>query len=75
MGIGAIVPDNAFIEAFNGRFRAERLNQNWFPSLADAREKLEAWRRCCNEERPRGAIGYKPPILLMNPDGASGRPS
>ena len=37
--------DNAFIEAFNGRFRAECLNAHWFLSLADAREKLEAWRR------------------------------
>lgn len=31
--------DNAFIEAFNGRFRAECLNTHWFLSLADAREK------------------------------------
>ena len=35
--------DNAFIEAFNGRFRAECLNQHWFLTLADATEKLEAW--------------------------------
>jgi putative transposase len=28
--------DNAFIEAFNGRFRAECLNAHWFLSLADA---------------------------------------
>jgi len=34
--------DNAFIEAFNGRFRAECLNQHWFLTLADAAEKLEA---------------------------------
>jgi putative transposase len=33
--------DNAFIEAFNGRFQAECLNAHWFLSLADAREKLE----------------------------------
>ena len=44
-------------------------------SLADAQEKLEAWRRYYNEERPHGAIGYKPPITLMNPGGASGQPS
>ena len=56
--------DNAFIEAFNGRFRAECLNQHWFLSLADAREKLEDWRRYYNEERPHGAIGNKPPIVL-----------
>lgn len=67
--------DNAFIEAFNGRFRAECLNAHWFLSLADAREKMEAWRRYYNEDRPHGAIGYKAPIALMNPDGATGPPS
>lgn len=67
--------DNAFIEAFNGRFRSECLNTHWFLTLADAREKLEAWRRYYNEDRPHGAIGYKPPIALMNPDGAAGQPS
>lgn len=46
--------DNAFIEAFNGRFRAECLNAHWFLSLADAREKLEAWRKDYNEHRPMG---------------------
>jgi len=54
-------PDNAFIEAFNGRFRAECLNTHWFLTLADAREKLEEWRRYYNEDRPHGAIGNKPP--------------
>lgn len=67
--------DNAFIEAFNGRLRAECLSAHWFLSLADAREKLEAWRRYYNEERPHGAIGYNVPIALMNGDGPSGRPS
>ena len=41
--------DNAFIEAYNGRFRAECLNAHWFLTLADAQEKLEAWRRYYNE--------------------------
>ena len=36
--------DNAFIEAFNGRFRQECLNENWFLSLEDAEEKVESWR-------------------------------
>lgn len=40
--------DNAYIEAFNGRFRAERLNAHWFLTLADAAEKLEDWRRYYN---------------------------
>ncbi len=33
--------DNAFIEAFNGRFRSECLNAHWFLTLADARETME----------------------------------
>jgi putative transposase len=42
--------DNAFIEAFNGRFRAECLNAHWFLALADAQEKLETWRKYYNED-------------------------
>ena len=42
--------DNAFIESFNGKFRAECLNAHWFMSLDDARRKCEAWRRHYNEE-------------------------
>ena len=64
--------DNAFIEAFNGRFRAECLNAHWFMSLEDAAEKLEAWRRDYNEERPHSAIGNKVPAALMKlPDASS----
>jgi putative transposase len=63
--------DNAFIEAFNRRLRAECLNTHWFVSLADAREKLEDWRRDYNEVRPHGAIGNKPPAALLNCIGAT----
>jgi putative transposase len=66
--------DNAFIEAFNGRFRAECLNAHWFMSLADAQEKLEDWRKYYNEERPHGAIGQMTPIMLLNRDGAASPP-
>jgi putative transposase len=48
--------DNALIEAFNGRFREECLNQSWFLSLEDAREKVEAWRQEYNSNRPHGAL-------------------
>jgi putative transposase len=41
--------DDAFIEFFNGKFRAECLNAHWFMSLEDARERMEAWRRVYNE--------------------------
>lgn len=58
--------DNAFIESFNGKFRAECLNAHWFLSLADAKEKLETYRRYYNEVRPHSAIGNKVPISLTN---------
>jgi putative transposase len=37
--------DNPFIESFNGSFRDECLNINWFMSLQDARKKIESWRQ------------------------------
>jgi len=56
---------NGFVESFNGRLRAECLNAHWFLSLAVAAEKLEAWRRDYNEQRPHGAIGNNVPAALM----------
>ena len=47
--------DNAMIEAFNAKFRAECLNESWFLSLEDAREKIEGWRRHYNGESPHRA--------------------
>ena len=53
--------DNAFIESFNGSVRAECLNENWFLSLADAKEKIESWRVDYNEQRPHSALGNLAP--------------
>ena len=53
--------DNAFIEAFNGRLRDECLNENWFLSLDDAREKVRSWRKEYNSHRPHGALGNLSP--------------
>ena len=53
--------DNAFIESFNGRLRAECLDQHWFMSLADAKDKLEAWRIDYNESRPHSSLGNLAP--------------
>lgn len=66
--------DNAFIEAFNGKFRAECLNTRWFMSLDDAVRKCEAWCRDYNEVRSHSAIGKKPPISLMLASAAHGPP-
>ena len=63
--------DNAFIESFNGKFRAECLNAHWFMSLDDARRKMEAWLKDYNEVRPHSAIGNKTPISLLSHPGPS----
>ncbi len=66
--------DNAFIESFNSKFRAECLNAHWFMSLDDGRRKCEAWRRDYNEDRPHSSIGNKAPIELVNRSAALGPP-
>ena len=66
--------DNAFMESFNGKFRAECLNAHWFMSLDDSRRKCEAWRRDYNEERPHSAIGNKAEIELVDRSMALGLP-
>jgi hypothetical protein len=58
--------DNAFIEAFNARLRAECLNASWFLSLADARGRIEEWRCHYNEERPHSALGHLTPRAFAN---------
>lgn len=52
---------NGQIESFNGRFRAECLDQEWFGSLQEAREMIEAWRISYNSHRPHSSLGYLPP--------------
>jgi len=53
---------NGYIESFNGRLRDECLNDNWFVSLDDARQIVEAWRIDYNRERPHSALGYMTPV-------------
>jgi len=48
--------ENAYIESFNGRFRDECLNTNWFISLKHAREVIEEWRKDYNEVRPHSSL-------------------
>ena len=53
--------ENAFIESFNGRLRDECLNVHQFTSIADAKEKIEAWRVDYNQRRPHGSLGHLTP--------------
>ena len=54
--------DNGLIESFNGRLRQECLNESWFLSLEDAREKVENWRQQYNIERPHSSLGNMAPL-------------
>lgn len=66
--------DNAFAETFNGKVRAECIDQNWFLSLQDAQVKCEEYRQEYNNERPHSSIGQKTPIEFMKSIGATCHP-
>jgi putative transposase len=53
---------NGRVESFNGKLREECLNLSWFQNLFDARQKIAAWRKEYNEERPHSSLGYKTPM-------------
>jgi putative transposase len=55
---------NAFIESFNGKFRNECLNENWFTTLHEARRLIEHWRQEYNQIRPHSSLGRIPPNLF-----------
>ncbi len=52
---------NAYIESFNGRFREECLNLNWFTTLSEAQRIIEAWRIDYNKRRPHSSLKYQTP--------------
>ncbi len=58
--------DNAFIESFNGSFRDECLNVNWFMSLVDAKDKIQAFKDEYNHFRPHSSLGNLTPIEAID---------
>jgi putative transposase len=52
---------NGYIESFNGKFRDECLNEQWFQSLSQARDCITEWRKDYNEVRPHSSLGRIPP--------------
>lgn len=57
--------DNAYMESFNGKFRDECLNQNWFMSIEHTRRVTEEWRIDFNEERPHSSLRDLTPYEFM----------
>ncbi len=58
--------DNAFVESFNGTFRAECLDAHWFTTLTEIRQIVETWRREYNESRRHRALGERTPNEYAN---------
>ena len=48
---------NGYIESFNGKFRDECLNEQWFQDLHQAKTAIKAWRQDYNEVRPHSSCG------------------
>ena len=57
--------DNPFIESFNGSFRDECLNVNWFLSLDDAYNKISAWAEEYNNFRPHSSLNDLTPQQVV----------
>jgi len=52
---------NGKCESFNGKFRDECLNTQWFRTLREAKILIEIWRRQYNTFRPHRALSYQTP--------------
>ena len=51
---------------FNGTFRNECLDTNWFESLGQGRQGMTIWGTDYNETRPHSSCGRVPPAPLAN---------
>lgn len=61
--------ENAVIESFNGKLCNECLSVNWFTTLRDAQQTVEAWRHDYNTIRPHlGRHSQSPTTLLQTPN-------
>lgn len=57
---------NAYCESFNGRFRDECLNQNWFMNIEEARLIIETWRREYENIRPHSGLKGRTPKMAAD---------
>ena len=71
-GIGSALSDpgkpwqNGTDESFNGRFRDECLNLEWFRSRREARVIIETWRQHYNQVRPHSSLDYRTPVEFVD---------
>lgn len=52
---------NGLNESFNGKFRDECLDMEWFPTRREAVIVIEQYRKQYNDVRPHSSLGYRTP--------------
>jgi len=62
---------NAFIESFNEKFRAECLNEHWFYNLEESGMTIENWRTDYNGFRPNSSLESLTPDEFIRQHEAS----
>lgn len=60
--------ENGHIESFNGKFRDECLNENYFVDLKEAKEIIENWRTEYNTYRPHSSLNDLTPEEFAKKD-------
>ena len=65
--------ENGADESFNGRFRDECLNMEWFRNRVEAAAIIEGWRGHYNEVRPHSSLGYLTPFEFKAKSVQSGQ--
>lgn len=55
---------NGYVEGFNGRMRAELLNETLFLSLEHARVVISAWAEDYNQKSPPSSLDYETPAAF-----------
>ena len=61
---------NGLDESFNGRFRDECLNMEWFRTRREAAAIIEGWRQHYNQVRPHSGLNYLTPIEFKQKQGS-----
>lgn len=56
---------NAFVESFNGKFRDECLNEEWFLTINNARKNIEEWNNEYNSERVHTSLNGLSPYEFI----------
>jgi putative transposase len=57
---------NAFVESFNGKFRDECLNEEWFLTINDARKRIKEWSYEYNSERAHSGLNGLTPYEFIS---------